>query len=275
MFKESLMCTRFATSAESLPFEVYTFFDYRVNCLLKILWVKLLSLEIRPVDIKSIFHSKCYYRSIDAHQNHRVENIQRERPHVPTFVPTLIPAAFVPLHFRHKVDTRLPNWLGGCDQANTPTKRTERASSPRGNRTANEKWERCIQKWNSLLAEHIIINEPERAEGSEEAKGARQVAQSHGPAHLRTKIHLTYSSFTGHNSLLMAARSTDLREYFRVHRHKYEKYPGFFSPSARRGPLGARTNISYNRCPTMSTWQRVSHTFMFCLYFCYESVCHM
>lgn len=42
----------------------------------------------------------------------------RERPHVPTFVPTLIPAAFVPLHFRHKVDTRLPNWLGGCDQAN-------------------------------------------------------------------------------------------------------------------------------------------------------------
>lgn len=52
---------------------------------------------------------KRYYRSIDAHQNHRVENIRRERPRVPTFVSTLIPAAFVPLHFRHKVDTRLPN----------------------------------------------------------------------------------------------------------------------------------------------------------------------
>lgn len=163
-----------------------------------------------------------------------MENIQRERPHVPTFVPTLIPAAFVPLHFRHKVDTRLPNWLGGCDQANTPTKRTERGSSPRANRTANEKWERCIQKWNSLLAEHIIINEPERAEGSEEAEGARQVAPSHAPAHLRAKILLTHARFTGHNALLTRS-TTDLGEYFRVHRHKYEKYPGFYSPSARRG----------------------------------------
>lgn len=47
------------------------------------------------------------------------------------------------------------------------------ASRPTG--TEYQKWERCIQKWNSLLAEHIIINEPERAEGSEEAEGARQV----------------------------------------------------------------------------------------------------
>lgn len=55
-------------------------------------------------------------------------------------------------------------------------KGTERGRRPRVREMKDQKWERCIQKWNSLLAEHIIINEPERAEGSEEAEGARQVA---------------------------------------------------------------------------------------------------
>lgn len=58
-----------------------------------------------------------------ASKSSREKYLLRERPHVSTFVSTLIPAAFVPLHFRHKVDTRLPNWLGGCDQANLGRRR--------------------------------------------------------------------------------------------------------------------------------------------------------
>lgn len=82
----------------------------------------------------------------------------------------------------------------------------------------------------------------------------RQVRASHAPAHLRAKILLTANTSTEHNRIHPTQRTTGLREYFRVHRHKYEKYPGFYPPSTLRPP--ARTNISYNRCPTMSRWQR-------------------
>lgn len=62
------------------------------------------------------------------------------------------------------------------DATRRATNEEDGASAPTGpTGTEYQKWERCIQKWNSLLAEHIIINEPERAEGSEEAEGARQV----------------------------------------------------------------------------------------------------
>lgn len=197
---------------------------------------------------------KCYYRSIDAHQNHRVENIRWERPRVPipTFVPTLIPAAFVPLHFRHKVDTRLPTWLGGCDQANA--EREEAVMYP------PEQVGRTIKSEKDVFRSEIVCwlstssLTSQRGRRAAKRQRGRQVRASHAPAHLRAKILLTANTSTEHNRIHPTQRTTGLREYFRVHRHKYEKYPGFYSPSTLRPP--ARTNISYNRCPTMSRWQR-------------------
>lgn len=149
-----------------------------------------------------------YYRSIDAHQNHRVENIRSERPRVPC--PDIrsndnssrICSITFPTQSRYAF-AELTRWMRPGERGRARgTASTARERQGYSIKSEKDVFRSEIVCW--LSTSSLTSQRGRRA--AKRQRGRARWAMSHGPQHLRAKLLLTALTSREHISLKLSSK---------------------------------------------------------------------